>query len=138
MRHEAEYYGITPLVKRLMLCEDLTQSSCGDVLFYGYLPPPSKINHPSLIKKNIYKMQLYLDFIYYNWKGIPLQEPTTVASNVGDVSVHGRSPANNTNSRADVPSTSQTTTPGTSNSHNNNGTKHIFINFIYLLITANI
>lgn len=43
LRHEAEYYGITPLVKRLMLCEDLTQSSCGDVLFYGYLPPPSKL-----------------------------------------------------------------------------------------------
>lgn len=39
-RHEAEYYGIAPLVKRLMLCEDLCQSSCGDVLFYGYLPPP--------------------------------------------------------------------------------------------------
>ncbi|XP_016767827.1 BTB/POZ domain-containing protein KCTD3 isoform X4 [Apis dorsata] len=41
LRHEAEYYGIIPLVKRLMLCEDLTQSSCGDVLFYGYLPPPN-------------------------------------------------------------------------------------------------
>ncbi|KAK3926728.1 BTB/POZ domain-containing protein KCTD3 [Frankliniella fusca] len=40
LRHEAEYYGITPLVKRLVLCQDLTQSSCGDVLFYGYLPPP--------------------------------------------------------------------------------------------------
>lgn len=43
LRHEAEYYGITPLVKRLVLCEDLNQSSCGDVLFYGYLPPPSKL-----------------------------------------------------------------------------------------------
>lgn len=42
LRHEAEYYGITPLVKRLVLCQDLTQSSCGDVLFYGYLPPPCK------------------------------------------------------------------------------------------------
>lgn len=42
LRLEAEYYGIAPLVKRLVLCEDLTQSSCGDVLFYGYLPPPSK------------------------------------------------------------------------------------------------
>ena len=42
IRHEAEYYGIAPLVKRLMLCEDLSQSSCGDVLFYGYLTPPSK------------------------------------------------------------------------------------------------
>lgn len=41
LRHEAEYYGIAPLVKRLVLCEDLNQSSCGDILFYGYLPPPS-------------------------------------------------------------------------------------------------
>lgn len=93
LRHEAEYYGIIPLVKRLMLCEDLTQSSCGDVLFYGYLPPPS----------------------------IPLQEPTTVASNIGDVSVHGRIPTNNSNSRVDVPSTSQNPIPGTSSNHNNNG-----------------
>ncbi|CAK9808751.1 BTB/POZ domain-containing protein KCTD3 [Anthophora plagiata] len=90
LRHEAEYYGITPLVKRLILCEDLTQSSCGDVLFYGYLPPPS----------------------------IPLQEPTTTPSNVGDVSVHGRVPTST--SRVEVPSTSQNTTPGTSSSHNNN------------------
>ncbi|CAK9813428.1 BTB/POZ domain-containing protein KCTD3 [Anthophora quadrimaculata] len=90
LRHEAEYYGITPLVKRLILCEDLTQSSCGDVLFYGYLPPPS----------------------------IPLQEPTTAPSNVGDVSVHGRVPTST--SRVEVPSTSQNTTPGTSSSYNNN------------------
>lgn len=42
LRHEAEYYNIAPLVKRLMLCEELTQSTCGDVLFYGSLPPPCK------------------------------------------------------------------------------------------------
>ncbi|CAG9766347.1 unnamed protein product [Ceutorhynchus assimilis] len=41
LRHEAEYYNIAPLVRRLMLCEELTQSTCGDVLFYGYLPPPA-------------------------------------------------------------------------------------------------
>ncbi|RXG60839.1 BTB/POZ domain-containing protein KCTD3 [Armadillidium vulgare] len=41
LRHEAEYYGITPLVKRLMLCQDLNHSACGDVLFCGYLAPPS-------------------------------------------------------------------------------------------------
>lgn len=41
LRHEAEYYGIAPLVKRLILCEEMSQSTCGDVLFYGYLPPPS-------------------------------------------------------------------------------------------------
>lgn len=41
LRHESEYYGITPLVKRLILCEDLNHSSCGDVLFYGFLAPPA-------------------------------------------------------------------------------------------------
>uniref|UniRef100_T1GBP2 BTB domain-containing protein n=1 Tax=Megaselia scalaris TaxID=36166 RepID=T1GBP2_MEGSC len=41
--HEAEYYAISPLIKRLMLCEDLTNSKCGDVLFCGFLPPPSYI-----------------------------------------------------------------------------------------------
>lgn len=47
LRHEAEFYGITPLVKRLILCEDLHQSSCGNVLFHGYLPmaavPPYEV-----------------------------------------------------------------------------------------------
>lgn len=39
--HEAEFYNIGPLIKRLMLCEDLSySSSCGDILFYGYLTPP--------------------------------------------------------------------------------------------------
>lgn len=40
--HEAEFYNIAPLIKRLMLCEDLSYSSnsCGDILFYGYLTPP--------------------------------------------------------------------------------------------------
>lgn len=42
LRHEAEYYNISPLVKRLILCEDLNHSSCGDVWFYAHLTPPSK------------------------------------------------------------------------------------------------
>ena len=29
-------------VKKLALCEDLERSSCGTVLFQGYLPPPGK------------------------------------------------------------------------------------------------
>ncbi|KAK0181906.1 hypothetical protein PV327_000090 [Microctonus hyperodae] len=61
LKHEAEYYGITPLIKRLLLCEDLTHSSCGNVLFYGYLPPPS----------------------------IPLQEPALVSS-TSDVGTHSK------------------------------------------------
>ncbi|MGH0152828.1 UNVERIFIED_CONTAM: hypothetical protein FKN15_059293 [Acipenser sinensis] len=41
LRHEAEFYGITPLVRRLQLCEEVDRSSCGSVLFHGYLPPPA-------------------------------------------------------------------------------------------------
>ncbi|XP_053682492.1 BTB/POZ domain-containing protein KCTD3 [Sabethes cyaneus] len=41
LRHEAEFYNISPLIKRLMLCEEMDQSSCGDILFYGYLPAPN-------------------------------------------------------------------------------------------------
>lgn len=41
LRHESEYYGLTPLVKRLGLCMDLNHSTCGDVLFYGFLPAPA-------------------------------------------------------------------------------------------------
>lgn len=41
LRHEAEYYNISPLVKRLILCQDLDHSSCGDIWFYGCLNPPS-------------------------------------------------------------------------------------------------
>ncbi|XP_060113794.1 SH3KBP1-binding protein 1 [Heteronotia binoei] len=38
--HEAEFYGITPLVRRMELRNQLEESSCGSVLFNGYLPPP--------------------------------------------------------------------------------------------------
>uniref|UniRef100_A0A674EJB6 BTB/POZ domain-containing protein KCTD3 n=1 Tax=Salmo trutta TaxID=8032 RepID=A0A674EJB6_SALTR len=43
LRHEAEFYGITPLVRRLLLCEEIERSSCGSVLFHGYLPPPGTL-----------------------------------------------------------------------------------------------
>ncbi|KAH8295470.1 hypothetical protein KR018_011490, partial [Drosophila ironensis] len=48
LRHEAEYYGITPLTKRLALCEDLNHSSCGDVLFYGFLTAPAMPSNEAL------------------------------------------------------------------------------------------
>ena len=41
LRHEAEFYGITTLIRRLMLCEDLERSSCGDILFTGFIPSPT-------------------------------------------------------------------------------------------------
>lgn len=40
LMHEAEFYGIAPLVRKLQLCDELDRSSCGSVLFNGYLPPP--------------------------------------------------------------------------------------------------
>lgn len=46
LKHEAEYYGISPLVKRLLLCEEMDQSGCGDILFYCLLPAPSKQINP--------------------------------------------------------------------------------------------
>jgi hypothetical protein len=52
LKHEAEFYGIMPLVKRLLLCEDLDRSLCGDLLFTGYIPFPSSANSISNIKIN--------------------------------------------------------------------------------------
>ncbi|KAF5308188.1 hypothetical protein FQR65_LT06368 [Abscondita terminalis] len=53
LRHEAEYYGISPLVKRLILCEEMSESTCGDVLFYGYLPPPCIPLQDSSVAANV-------------------------------------------------------------------------------------
>lgn len=41
LKHEAQYYGLSPLIKRLTLCEELEECACGDVLFHAYLPPPA-------------------------------------------------------------------------------------------------
>ncbi|KOB51816.1 BTB/POZ domain-containing protein KCTD3, partial [Operophtera brumata] len=43
LKHECDYFGITPLSRRLALCDEMNHSSCGDVLFYGYLPPPLSV-----------------------------------------------------------------------------------------------
>lgn len=131
LRHEAEYYGINPLVKRLMLCEDLTQSSCGDVLFYGYLPPPSKLM--LLLYYLLHSVISYNDPVYF--KDIPLQEPVAVTSNVSDVSVHIRV-SSSSNSRVDGPSTSQSVTTTNSTNQSANGR---FLSFYYdFIINRNI
>lgn len=41
LKHEAEFFVISPLVKRLMLIDEMDHSSCGDLLFYCLLPAPS-------------------------------------------------------------------------------------------------
>ncbi|KAI6199388.1 BTB domain-containing protein [Aphelenchoides besseyi] len=45
--HEAEFYGIAPLVKRLAICEEMNQCPCGDVLFHGLLPAPTVYQNQS-------------------------------------------------------------------------------------------
>uniref|UniRef100_A0A8C7M5G6 BTB/POZ domain-containing protein KCTD3 n=1 Tax=Oncorhynchus kisutch TaxID=8019 RepID=A0A8C7M5G6_ONCKI len=45
LRHEAEFYGITPL--GMASIEDIKRSSCGSVLFHGYLPPPARTSSPT-------------------------------------------------------------------------------------------
>ncbi|KAH8236576.1 hypothetical protein KR026_006101, partial [Drosophila bipectinata] len=57
LRHEAEYYGITPLTKRLALCEDLNHSSCGDVLFYGFLAAPAMPSNETVPAASIDEQQ---------------------------------------------------------------------------------
>ena len=50
--HEAQFYGITPIVRRLTLCKDLLNSPCGDVLFIGHLNPPDLPDNPLEIKNS--------------------------------------------------------------------------------------
>ncbi|KAF8381370.1 hypothetical protein PRIPAC_70512 [Pristionchus pacificus] len=40
LKHEALFFGLTPLVKRLQLCEELEISACGSVFFHGIIQPP--------------------------------------------------------------------------------------------------
>lgn len=50
--HEAEFYGISPLTQQLKLVQELDHSSCGNVLYYGSLNPPSKqtsISHSCML-----------------------------------------------------------------------------------------
>nr|XP_026695962.1 BTB/POZ domain-containing protein KCTD3 [Ciona intestinalis] len=42
LKREAEFFGLTPLISRLSVCEELHHSSCGDVLFHGVLEDPTK------------------------------------------------------------------------------------------------
>lgn len=62
--HEAEFYGINPLMHQLKLVQELEQSSCGNVLYYGSLNPPSRLNHKAVVHNKLIFILL----------GIPLPE----------------------------------------------------------------
>lgn len=75
LRHEAEYYNIAPLIKRLILCEDLSLSSCGDILFYGCLPAPSKYSFKSVLKLKI--ILFFLNFQTFQFKSLTVHQLQT-------------------------------------------------------------
>lgn len=45
--HEAEFYGVTPLVRRIHMCMSLEQPACGDILFHGFIPAPKPPKRPT-------------------------------------------------------------------------------------------
>uniref|UniRef100_A0A671RHD1 BTB/POZ domain-containing protein KCTD3 n=1 Tax=Sinocyclocheilus anshuiensis TaxID=1608454 RepID=A0A671RHD1_9TELE len=72
LRHEAEFYGIRPLVRRLLLCEERERSSCGSVLFHGYLPPPGRVRVdlqwlPSTFQPTLDPRKVLIVAGHHNW-----------------------------------------------------------------------
>lgn len=69
------------LVRRLLLCEELDRSSCGSVLFHGYLPPPGK-THLSLLdhkkKENVGTSVLFLSQLFLATSQAPPLPVTSV------------------------------------------------------------
>uniref|UniRef100_A0A7N5JNU5 SH3KBP1-binding protein 1 n=1 Tax=Ailuropoda melanoleuca TaxID=9646 RepID=A0A7N5JNU5_AILME len=81
--HEAQFYGLTPLVRRLQLREELDRSSCGNVLFNGYLPPPvfpvKRRNRHSLVGPQ-----------QSGGRPAPVRRSNTMPPNLGNAGLLGR------------------------------------------------
>uniref|UniRef100_A0A8C7B3T1 SH3KBP1-binding protein 1 n=1 Tax=Neovison vison TaxID=452646 RepID=A0A8C7B3T1_NEOVI len=81
--HEAQFYGLTPLVRRLQLREELDRSSCGSVLFNGYLPPPvfpvKRRNRHSLVGPQ-----------QSGGRPAPVRRSNTMPPNLGNAGLLGR------------------------------------------------
>ncbi|XP_058976478.1 BTB/POZ domain-containing protein KCTD3-like [Musca domestica] len=119
LRHETEYYGLTPLVKRLALCEDLNHSSCGDVLFYGFLPAPPIPPNDNIIINQQQNVPA-ANTISSTATGLPNQEPvnssrsntTTAASAAAAAAPIPLEPCLPSTSAAAASSTSGNARPG--------------------------
>uniref|UniRef100_A0A8C2MC29 SH3KBP1-binding protein 1 n=1 Tax=Cricetulus griseus TaxID=10029 RepID=A0A8C2MC29_CRIGR len=81
--HEAQFYGLTPLVRRLQVREELDRSSCGNVLFNGYLPPPvfpvKRRNRHSLVGPQ-----------QVGGRPAPVRRSNTMPPNLGNAGLLGR------------------------------------------------
>ncbi|KAM9733181.1 SH3KBP1-binding protein 1 isoform 1-T2 [Menidia menidia] len=83
LMHEAEFYGIAPLVRKLQLCDELDRSSCGNVLFNGYLPPPvypaKRRNRHSVAGSQ-----------FMAGRAAPVRRSNTMPPNLGQAGILGR------------------------------------------------
>ncbi|XP_058490386.1 SH3KBP1-binding protein 1 [Solea solea] len=88
LMHEAEFYGITPLVRKLQLCDELDRSSCGNVLFNGYLPPPiypaKRRNRHSVAGSQLMGGRVMPA------ERVPVRRSNTMPPNLGNSGIQGR------------------------------------------------
>ncbi|CAK6979724.1 SH3KBP1-binding protein 1 [Scomber scombrus] len=88
LMHEAEFYGITPLVRKLQLCDELDRSSCGNVLFNGYLPPPvypaKRLNRHSVAGSQ------FMAGRSATAERVPVRRSNTMPPNLGNSGILGR------------------------------------------------
>ncbi|KAJ8257073.1 hypothetical protein COCON_G00192250 [Conger conger] len=88
LMHEAEFYGIAPLVRKLQLCDELDRSSCGSVLFNGYLPPPvypvKKRNRHSVAGPQ------YMSGRSGPAERVPVRRSNTMPPNLGNAGILGK------------------------------------------------
>ncbi|XP_028652293.1 SH3KBP1-binding protein 1 isoform X1 [Erpetoichthys calabaricus] len=88
LMHEAEFYGIIPLVRKLQLCDELEKSSCGNVLFNGYLPPPGypakRINRHSVAGPQ------YVNGRNTLTERVPVRRSNTMPPNLGNTGLLGK------------------------------------------------
>ena len=84
--HEAKFYGISPLVKQLSLCQNVDKSSCGNILFCGKLDPPIAQAKPvKLIKAHYSTIVVAYDtyFACYQHKGVTGYQHVFTSSELG-------------------------------------------------------
>lgn len=88
LMHEAEFYGITPLVRKLQLCDELDRSSCGNVLFNGYLPPavyPAKRRNRHSVAGSQFMAGRVVPV-----ERVPVRRSNTMPPNLGNSGILGR------------------------------------------------
>ncbi|KAF3848211.1 hypothetical protein F7725_021239 [Dissostichus mawsoni] len=90
LMHEAEFYGITPLVRKLQLCDELDRSSCGNVLFNGYLPPQVHHLYPAKRRNRHSVASQFMAGRAAPAERAPVRRSNTMPPNLGNSGILGR------------------------------------------------